>query len=290
MWCRLLACRGWLENLPHTCHSFPLSGWGGGANFATSQQSEVGNQHLPMSSLDHISILLVETQSAGNIGSVARAMKNMGLSRLILVNPQTALTDEARHLACGADDILENARRVETLREALDSFHLSVGTSSRSVDWIPTVLRPAELASRLAEFSTEQRVALIFGPERTGLTNEHLQHCQWLTTIPTDPRFDSMNLAHAVAIVAYEVRKQFSTQPAGRALQRAGLEQVEDFVSGLQRCLDEIGFLNQQNPQQVMLTLRQMLSRACLEERDVNILRGILRQWGWYAGKLRREE
>jgi tRNA/rRNA methyltransferase len=240
--------------------------------------------------LDQLTVVLVETQSAGNIGSVARAMKNLGLSRLMLVNPQTALTDEARHLACGADDVLENAQRAETLPTALASFHLSVGTSSRLVDWIPTVLLPSELAHRLAESPTDQQVALVFGPERTGLTNEHLQHCQWLTTIPTAPEFDSMNLAHAVAIVAYEIRNRFATRPVGRALQRANLEQVEDFANGLHRCLDEIGFLNQQNPQQVMFTLRQMLSRACLEERDVSILRGILRQWNWYAGKLKRRE
>jgi tRNA (cytidine32/uridine32-2'-O)-methyltransferase len=169
---------------------------------------KIGAGH--MSFLDQIAVVLVETQSAGNIGSVARAMKNMGLSRLLLVNPQTALTDEARHLACGADDLLDNAQRAEALPEALASFRLSVGTSSRSVDWIPTVLLPSELAQRLTEFSTDQRVALVFGPERTGLTNEHLQHCQWLTTIPTNPEFDSMNLAHAVAIVAYEISKQFA--------------------------------------------------------------------------------
>ena len=240
-----------------------------------------------MSFLDHITVVLVETQSAGNIGSVARAMKNMGLSRLLLVNPQTALTDEARHLACGADDVLDNAQRAETLPEALAPFHLSVGTTSRSVDWIPTVLLPSELAQRLSEFSTDQRLALVFGPERTGLTNEHLQYCQWLTTIPTTPEFDSMNLAHAVAIVAYEIRKQLSSQPMGRTVERPDLEQVEGFTNDLQRCLDEIGFLNQQNPQQVMFTLRQLLSRACLEERDVSILRGILRQWSWYVGKLK---
>lgn len=243
-----------------------------------------------MRSLDHLSVVLVETQSPGNIGSVARAMKNLGLSRMILVNPQTSLTDETRHLACGADDILENVQRAGTLGEALATFHLSVGTSSRSVDWIPTVLSPSELASKLTNFSVDQRIALVFGPERTGLTNEHLQHCQWLTTIPTDPDFDSMNLAHAVAIVAYEVREQFCAPRLGRTLQRADLAQVEDFVSGLQRCLDEIGFLNQQNPQQVMATLRQILSRASLEERDVSILRGILRQWGWYVGRLKQQE
>ncbi|MCI0622558.1 MAG: RNA methyltransferase [Acidobacteria bacterium] len=243
-----------------------------------------------MRSLDHISVLLVETQSAGNIGSVARAMKNMGLRRLVLVNPQTDLTGEAHHLACGADDVLEKAHRAESLHQALGSFHLSVGTSSRAMDWVPTVLRPAELASRLAEFASEQRIALVFGPERTGLTNEQLQHCQWLATIPTDPNFDSMNLAHAVAIVAYEIRQQLNAQPLGRALQRADLKQVEEFAGGLQRCLDEIGFLNQQNPRQVMFTLRQILSRASLEARDVSILRGILRQWRWYAGTLKSQQ
>jgi TrmH family RNA methyltransferase len=243
-----------------------------------------------MSSLDQLTVVLVETQSPGNIGSVARAMKNLGLNRLVLVNPQTTLTDESRHLACGADDVLDNAQHAQTLPEALASFHLSVGTSSRPVDWIPTVLLPSELAAKLAGLSNEQRVALVFGPERTGLTNEHLQHCQWLTTIPTDLKFDSMNLAHAVAIVSYEIRRRLSAQSVGRPLQRANLEQVEDFATGLQKCLDEIGFLNQQNPQQVMFSLRQILSRACLEERDVSILRGILRQWGWYAEKLKRQE
>jgi tRNA (cytidine32/uridine32-2'-O)-methyltransferase len=99
-----------------------------------------------------------------------------------------------------------------------------------------------------------------------------------------------MNLAHAVAIVAYEIRERFCAPSLGRALQRANLAQVEDFVNALQRCLDQIGFLNQQNPQQVMFTLRQILARAALEERDVSILRGILRQWSWYAGKLNRRE
>ncbi|MBM3803124.1 MAG: RNA methyltransferase [Acidimicrobiia bacterium] len=245
-------------------------------------------QYPPViNSLDDIAVLLVEPQSPANIGSVARAMKNMGLKQLVLVNPQTAITEETRHLACGADDILENLQRAGTLPEALASFHLSIGTSSRTVDWIPTALQPCELAPKLAELSEGERAALVFGPERTGLTNEHLQHCQWLATIPTDPEFESMNLAHAVAIVAFEIRQGFSPKPVGRTLQHADLGQLETFTDDLQRCLDEIGFLNRQNPQQVMFALRQMLSRACLETRDVSILRGVLRQWGWYAAKLR---
>jgi TrmH family RNA methyltransferase len=240
-----------------------------------------------MSSLDHISILLLEPQSAGNVGSVARAMKNLGLHHLVLINPQAELTEEAFHRACGADDILQKAKTVESIRDAVEPFALTVGSSSRAVDWIPTALSPAELAWRLTQHSTEQKVGLIFGPERTGLTNLHLQHCQWLVTIPTQPEFESMNLSHAVAIVAYEIYQRFGIAPAvGRPLQTASLDQVESFVEGLEKCLTEIGFLNQQNPQQVMATLRQILARASLEQRDVSILRGILRQWRWYYTRL----
>ncbi len=237
--------------------------------------------------LDSITVVLVEPQSAGNIGSVARAMKNLGLHHLILVNPQTEITSEARQRACGADDILDDAQTAVSLQESLAAFHLSVGTSSRAVAWIPEALHPSELALRLAALPPAQRVALVFGPERTGLTNEHLQHCQWLVTIPTARDFGSMNLAHAVAIIAYELAKQAGASAGGRPMQLARLDQLESFCEDLREFLETIEFLNPQNPQPVLLTLRQVLSRAALEERDLSILRGILRQWGWYAGKLK---
>ena len=242
-----------------------------------------------MARLDNISVLLVETQSSANIGSVARAMKNMGLRQLTLVDCQTDLTQEAYQLACGANDVLDNCRRSDSLREALNGFSLSVGTSSRRVDWIPTAYKPKELAEQLAELSEKQKIALVFGPERTGLTNEHLQHCQWLVTIPSNPEFESMNLAQAVAIVSYEIFQRLVNVSLGRAMEMARLDQVEGFFEHLQDCLAEIGFLNEQNPSKIMLTLRQILGRASLEERDVSILRGILRQWNWYVGKIRRE-
>ena len=244
-----------------------------------------------MALLENIAVLLVETQSAGNIGSVARAMKNMGLAELILVNCQTELTDEARHLACGADDILQNSRRFASLPEALAPFGLSVGTSSRRIEWIPQVYRPHEVAQKLAELSTTQRIALVFGPERTGLTNEHLQHCQWLVTIPSNPEFESMNLAHAVVIVAYEIYTRAAQVPLGRHFQLAPLDQIEAFFVDLEKSLTEIGFLSREDPMRIMGTLRQILARATLEERDVSILRGILRQSRWYAGEtLRRKD
>jgi TrmH family RNA methyltransferase len=240
--------------------------------------------------LANISILLLEPQSPANIGSVARVMKNMGLSSLYLINPQTELTSESFQLACGADDILTTAQRTETLQETLRPFNLCVGTTSRSVDTFPRVFTPHQLATQIAEFSIESQIALLFGRERTGLTNEQVQHCQWLVTIPSNPKFESMNLSHAVAILAYELYNRQPQPPLGRQLQSARLGQFESFCQGLQRTLIEIGFLKAPNGERLMITIRNILSRALLEERDVQILRGILRQWNWYAEKLRRKE
>ncbi len=242
-----------------------------------------------MTPLSHISIVLVEPQSPGNIGAVARAMKNLGLSRLVLVNSQTELTPETSHRACGADDVVARSVRCATLREALKPFHLVVGTSSRSVPWISGVFRPSELADHLASLG-EQEVALVFGPERTGLTNEHLDFCRLLVTIPTNPEFESMNLAHAVAIVAYELYQRSDARPVGRSPDLARTAELEELFDHLERCLLEIGFLDKDNPKRIMATLRQILSRAELEDRDVQILRGILRQWSWYAAHIKESQ
>ncbi len=235
---------------------------------------------------DNVSVVLVEPQSAGNIGAVVRVMKNMGLSRLILVDPQTELTSEAYHRACGADEILDGCGRFGSLLEALASFHLVVGTSSRNVPWIPGAYRPSELAEHLVALG-DQKVALVFGSERTGLTNEQLNHCRLLVTIPTNPQFESMNLSQAVAIVAYELYQRVESRPLGRRMELAETTDLERLFAHLEQCLLEIGFLDEDNPHRIMATLRQVLSRAGLEERDVQILRGILRQWSWYAGSLK---
>ena len=129
--------------------------------------------------------------------------------------------------------------------------------------------------------------SLVFGSERTGLTNEQLDHCRFLVTIPTDPLFDSMNLGQAVAIVLYELYQHALCRPIGRRMELAEGAEVERLFLHLEQCLLEIGFLDKENPQRIMATLRQILSRAGLEERDVQILRGILRQWSWYAGSLK---
>ena len=239
--------------------------------------------------LKNISILLLEPQSPANIGSVARVMKNMGLTSLYLINPQTEINAESFQLACGADDILAAARRTETLEETLRPFSLCVGTTSRSLDTFPRVLTPHQLATQIAELSSESQIALLFGPERTGLTNEQVQYCQWLVTIPSNPKFESMNLSHAVAILAYELYSRQPQLALGREIQNARLSQIESFSKTLERNLIEIGFLKSPNPERLMITIRNILSRASLEARDVQILRGLLRQWNWYAEKLKKK-
>ncbi len=236
-----------------------------------------------MFDLGRIAIVLVETSSPGNLGSAARVMKNMGLKRLILVDCQADLTEEARQRARGAHDLLETAVRANGLDSALKSFHLSVATGSRPARWFERSLRPREMAAELKALAPGDQVAIVFGPERTGLTNEHLQYCHWQVKIPTAPAFPSLNLAHAVAILAYELSQGLSESPSKEGRELAELGQIEAFSQDLEECLKEIQFLKKQNPQEIMMTLRQMLARASLDDRDIRILRGILRQWKWYA-------
>ena len=236
-----------------------------------------------MPDLGRIAIVLVETSSPGNLGSVARVMKNMGLNRLVLVDCRADLTDEAWQRARGAGDLLEKAVRTSGLASALQSFHLSVATGSRAARWFEQSLEPREMAVELKALAPGHEVAIVFGPERTGLTNEHLQYCHWQVRIPTAPAFPSLNLAHAVAIVAYELSQSLSAPPSKGVRRLAEMGQIEAFSQDLEGCLKEIQFLKRQNPREIMMTLRQMLARASLDDRDIRILRGILRQWKWYA-------
>lgn len=236
-----------------------------------------------MPDLSRIAIVLVETSSPGNLGSVARVMKNMGLNRLILVDCPADLSQEARQRARGADDLLETALRTHGLGSALKPYNLSVATGSRPARWFERSLDPREMAAALKGLDPDQQVAIVFGPERTGLTNEHLQYCHWQVRIPSDPKFPSLNLAHAVAIVAYELSRGRSEAPSSGARRLAELGQIEAFSQDLEGCLKEIQFLKKQNPREIIMTLRQMLARASLDDRDIRILRGILRQWKWYA-------
>ena len=226
-----------------------------------------------------IRIVLVGTTHPGNIGAVARAMKNMGILDLALVSPARFPHNEATARASGAVDVLKNATVTESLAEALKDCVYVVGASarSRSINW-PT-LEPRECAGKLLEESQAGPVAAVFGPEKYGLTNEHLDLCDALLTIPTNPDFSSLNLGMAVQVLTYELRTAGidcgpSTYEADAPLATSG--DMEFFYTHLEDVLTDLEFLNPDNPRHLMRRLRRLFIRARPDQNELNILRGIL--------------
>lgn len=226
-----------------------------------------------------IRIVLVGTTHPGNIGAVARAMKNMGLSDLRLVNPKHFPHDDATARASGASDILDRAVVTATLAEALDDCVYVAGASARSrtINW-PS-MGPRDCAERMIRESAHGTVACVFGPEKTGLHNDDLDLCHTLLTIPTDPGFSSLNLAMAVQVLTYELRvaSMLDEGPNFEAeAPPATGEEMEHFYTHLENVLRDIRFLDPDNPRHLMRRLRRLFIRARPDKNEVNILRGIL--------------
>lgn len=234
--------------------------------------------------MSDIRIVLVCPSHPGNIGSVARAMKTMGLTDLVLVNPEEYPSGQARATAVSAVDILDNARVVTTLEEALTGCHLIYGTSARQRSLEKPLVTPRECAH---EMVNGDKVAILFGRERSGLTNEELSLCHKHIRIPTSDQFSSLNLAASVQIIAYEcwVASQAGggVQAPSEAREPATAEQVLGFYTHLQQTLTSIGFIDPKQPKQLMMRLRRLFNRANLDPTEVNILRGILSQVDWVA-------
>lgn len=232
--------------------------------------------------LQNIRIVLVETSHTGNMGSVARAMKTMGLTNLYLVNPLLKPDSQAISLAAGASDLIGNATIVDTLDEAISGCSLVVGTSarSRSLPW--PMLDARECGIKSVEESAQAPVALVFGRERVGLTNDELQKCHYHVAIPANPEYSSLNLAMAVQIIAYEVRMAWLASEAtpAKAIPEASpyplVDDLERFYQHMEVMMLESGFIRQSNPGQVMSKLRRLFTRARPERDELNILRGML--------------
>jgi tRNA (cytidine32/uridine32-2'-O)-methyltransferase len=228
-----------------------------------------------------VRIVLVGTTHPGNIGAAARAMLTMGLDRLTLVAPREFPSEAATARAAGAHAVLANARVCATVAEALAGCRYAVGASARlrGLSW--SVLSPREAAPCLLAETAHGEVAVVFGRESSGLSNDELACCHALLHIPTDPGFSSLNLAMAVQVVAYELRlAMLDAEAPGPGPERryppATLDDIEHFYAHLERTLVAAGFLNPDNPRHLMLRLRRLFSRALLEEKEVRILRGIL--------------
>ena len=236
--------------------------------------------------LDAVSIVLVRTKFSENIGSVARAMKNMGLSRLILVDGSSPLHPNAYRLASGAEEILERAEEIPALREAVAETGCVVGTTSRGGKERDSALTPERLVRKLIPLSERSTIALVFGSEREGLTNEELSLCHHYVKIPSSESFPSLNLSQAVMVLCYELFKS-SSEPSKRSDPLAPAEQVEQMFGHMEKTLLQVGFLDPNHPKKMMRTLRRLLGRSQMNEREVRILQGI---WSQMDYRLKREQ
>lgn len=232
--------------------------------------------------LGQFRIVLCQTSHPGNIGAAARAMKTMGLHKLYLVQPKKFPHNEATAMAVGAADLLPQAVVCDTLQQALTGCAFAIGLSARRRQLsheLVSVRAAAAEATRIA--GTEQEVALVFGTEMSGLSNEELDLCQLLAMIPANPDFSSLNLAAAVQVMCYELRvAALDDKPLDMPDKTAPLasnEDVERLYRHLEETLVQIGFLNADEPGRLMQRIRRIYARARLEKEEVNILRGILR-------------
>jgi len=252
--------------------------------------SHIENQQ---NSFDNIRIVLVNTSHPGNIGATARAMKNMGLSHLTLVDPEQFPSPVATGRAVAAVDILERAEVVQTLEEAIRDCGLVIGTSARlrRIPW--PLMSPVETAVKVADESRLNKVALVFGREDSGLTNEELQLCHFHVNIAADEKYSSLNLAAAVMVISYEVRMELLRRAALAApapvhkdeaiaegvdwdVPMATGQQLENFYTHLERVMIDLYFHDPENPRLLMMRMRRLFGRIRPDQMEISILRGLL--------------
>ena len=230
---------------------------------------------------DNVRVVMVNTTEPGNIGAAARAMKNMNLSTLYLVNPKTHPSAVATARASGADDILTNAVVCETLEEALQGVHLVIGASARqrNVKWRQMDVVGACAEIQKASAVESQEVAVVFGTENSGLSNEELDLCQILMTIPGNPNYFSLNVASAIQVFAYQnYISNTTTQFEKSTNELASYDELEGFYTHLAQMLEHIDYFEEKRPKELLMRrLRRFFGRAEPEKEEVAIFRGILR-------------
>jgi tRNA/rRNA methyltransferase len=238
---------------------------------------------------DNLAIVLVEPKLPENIGAVARAMNNMDIRRLMVVNPGNMYPDRVMKMATSHSmDILENMKVHDDLRGALAPFGYIAGTTARVGAMRPALTTPKNFAKDLIPVSKENDVAILFGPEDRGLSNGHLSYCHTIINIPTS-EFSSLNLAQAVMIVCYELFQATSENLDSKSPRLANSFELEGMYDHLDKVLTKIGFINPQNPERWMWNIRRFLSRLPLQAMEVRVIRGICRQIDWYVDKAVRK-
>jgi tRNA/rRNA methyltransferase len=238
--------------------------------------------------LSRIRVVLSQTTPPGNNGAAARAMKTMGLHHLYLINPRLFPDPQAVAMAAGADDVLRDAVVCSSIDEALHGVVYTAAMTARLRDISIEVKTPREAMPLLLQQAATQPVALLFGTEMSGLTNEEMGKAQVLVNIPSHPDFSSLNIAAAVQVVAYELSvASQSYLPSVPEIHPATYEQVEGYFAHMEKTLFEIGFFTTQNPARLMQRLRRLYARTRLEQEEINILRGILSIATEYNARLR---
>jgi tRNA/rRNA methyltransferase len=235
--------------------------------------------------LANLRLVMVRPRGSGNIGSVARVMKNVGAGELAIVGKARTQSFWARAMAVHGRDILADAKCYVSIREAIADCALVVGTTCRSGLYRSHSQTPREVAPVIVAAAQKGKVALLFGPEDHGLSNKDLEHCQLLVTIPTHPDYPSLNVAQAVVVCLYEIYLTSLVPADDDGIQRAEAEHIERLFDIMKTSLLKIGFLDSANPEHMLLAFRRIFGRAGLEDKDVRILTGMFRQIEWYAKK-----
>ncbi|MFW5908037.1 MAG: RNA methyltransferase [Desulfosalsimonas sp.] len=239
--------------------------------------------------LENIAIVLNRPKYPENIGAAARAMKNMGLSDLILVSPENFDLTRSLTLAThAAADLVNNIRVYENLQKALSEFGYVAGTTARLGDRRRAMVSPETMAKRMMPICKSNRVAVLFGPEDRGLTNEELRLCHGLANIPT-AKFSSLNLGHSVMVICYELFKAGLATPAEFSPRLATRRELDIMYAQLKDTLVRIGVIQSENPDHWLDRFRRFFSRLPLRASEVSLIRGICRQIDWYAGKCYRD-
>ena len=234
-----------------------------------------GNDNL----LNSVKVVLVGTTHPGNIGAAARAIKNMGIFNLALVEPKEFPSDIAIYRSKAAKDILENAEIYESLEDAIAGCKLVVGTSARarSVPW--PVFNPRDAAEEMSKISKQGNVAIVFGREDRGLTNDELGLCNFHVHIPSDPKYSSLNLSQAVQILAYEIRLAYSRDEVISEVKwdvdLANNEQTERLIDHMEELMQDVEFYDVENPRKLLLRVRRFFKRSKIDVMEANIFRGL---------------
>ena len=235
--------------------------------------------------LKHISIVLHQPRSPENIGAAARAMRNTGIDQLVVVDPHncdlTRVCKMATHAAMG---VVENIKVFDTLEQALGEYEFVAGTTARLGGQRKVITVPPTLAEKLVSISEQNRIAILFGPEDRGLSNEDIRLCHTLVNIPT-AEFSSLNLAQAVMIVCYELFRYTTKKPQDLAPRLANRHELDAMYAQLKEILVQISFINPDNPDYFLNNFRHFFSRLPLRAKEVQIIRGICRQIKWYGEK-----